>query len=162
MAKCEAVGLDYLDSAPFRFTASELVDATPDRVFEIFQDPAAWVAWVPVIKKVEWTSPFPLAVGSTRSVYMTGGLRADEVFLAWTPGERMAFRFEELSSPLLSAFAEDYQVTDVRLGQSRVDWTLCMTPSGPGAATARPAKPLMAIEIRRTLKRFARYVAKHP
>lgn len=163
MARCEPVELDYLDRAPFRFTASELVNATPERVFEIFQDAVAWTKWVQVIKKVEWTSPFPLGVGSTRTVHMAGGLRGDETFIAWEPNERMAFRFDELSVPvgsaqLLSAFAEDYRVTDVRLGQSRVDWTLCMTPSGAGAVTARPAKPLMAFEIRRTLKRFARYV----
>lgn len=162
MHRCEPVGLDYLDDAPFRFTASELVDATPHRVFEIFEDSSAWVSWVQVITKVEWTSPFPLAAGSTRSVHMLGGLRADEVFLAWEPNERMAFRFDAMTAPLLSAFAEDYQVRDAGLGQSRVDWTLCMTPAGPGAVTARPAKPLMAVEIRRTLRRLKRYIDRHP
>lgn len=160
--RCEEVGLDYLETARFRWTAAEVVDATPARLFEVFADGDAWRTWVQAITGVEWTSPFPLRAGSTRTVRMVGGLVARETFLAWEPGERMAFRIDEVSRPLVQAFAEDYRVTDVGLGQSRVDWTLAMTP--PAAAT-RPvalAGAAVGFGVRDTLRRLRRYVAAHP
>ena len=159
---CERVGLDYLETNRFRWTAAEVVDATPARVFEVFQDGEAWRRWVQAITAVEWTSGFPLSVGSTRTVRMVGGLTAWEEFIAWEPGERMAFRVNEVSRPLVRAFAEDYRVTDVGLGQSRIDWTMAFTPAGPVGAPFALAGPAVAFGVRDTLKRLRRYLAAHP
>lgn len=43
---CEKVGLDYFDVAPVRFTASEVISATPDEVFAVFLDADSWTKWV--------------------------------------------------------------------------------------------------------------------
>lgn len=159
---CERVGLDYLDTAPFRFTAIETIATTPDKVFAVFLDATSWTRWVFAITGVEWTSPFPLAVGSTRTVHMRAGLSGFEEFLAWEPGRRMAFRFNEMSKPGADALAEDYQVTDLGDGRCRADWVMAMTPSGTGRHTMRVFKPFMAMFIRRTLANLRRYVESNP
>ncbi|MCB1015424.1 MAG: SRPBCC family protein [Acidimicrobiales bacterium] len=159
---CERIGLDDFAAAPVRFTASETIAATPEQVFAIFLDAEAWTKWVFAITGVEWTSPFPLEVGSTRTVHMLGGLTAYEEFLAWEPGRRMAFRFNELSKPVASAFGEDYQVTDLGDGRSRVDWVMVMAPAGAGRHTIGVMKPAMGWFIRHTLANFRRYVEAHP
>lgn len=159
---CEPVGLDYLETARFRFTAAEVVDATPERVFEVFADGEAWRRWVQAITRVEWTSPPPYGAGTTRTVHMLGGLVAWEEFLVWEPGERMAFRIDEVSRPVVRAFAEDYRVTDVGLGQSRIDWTLAMTPPAAAARPVALAGGAVAFGVRDTLRRLKRYLAAHP
>jgi uncharacterized protein YndB with AHSA1/START domain len=159
---CEKVALDYLDSAPVRFTASETISATPEEIFAVFLDGPSWTKWVFAITGVEWTSPFPLEVGSTRTVHMRGGITGYEEFLAWEPGRRMAFRFNEMSKGGADAFAEDYQVTDLGDGTSRLDWVMAMTPAGAGRYTMPVFKPFIAAFIRRTLANFRRYVESHP
>lgn len=159
---CEKVGLDYFDDAPLRFTATETIAATPDQVFAVFLDAEAWTKWVSAITGVDWTSPFPLEVGSTRTVHMRGGLAAYEEFIAWEPGVRMAFRFNEMSKAAAAAFGEDYQVTDLGDGTCRVDWVMAMTPKGASRYTIPVIKPVMAAFIRKTLGNFRRYVESHP
>ena len=43
--QCEAVGLDYFDEAPSTISVSEVVRATPELIFDVFQDAAAWPAF---------------------------------------------------------------------------------------------------------------------
>ncbi len=159
---CERVGLEYFESAPVRFRASEVIAATPEEVFAVFLDAGSWTRWVFAITRVEWTSPFPLTVGSTRSVYMRGGMVGHEEFIAWEPGVRMAFRFNEVSRGGITAFAEDYQVTNLADGTCRVDWVIAMTPGGRSRSTMTPMRSLMAAMIRRTLRQLRRYVESHP
>ncbi len=159
---CEKVGLDYFDDAPVRFTASETIAATPEEVFAVFLDAHSWTRWVFAITGVEWTSPFPLQVGSTRTVHMRGGLSAYEEFIAWEPGRRMAFRFNEMSKATAAAFGEDYQVTDLGDGRCRVDWVMAMTPTGASRYTIPVIKPVMAAFIRKTLGNLRRYVESKP
>ena len=160
--RCEPVGLDYLETARFRWTAAEVVDATPDRVFEAFADPEAWRRWVQAIRGVEWTSPEPFGPGTTRTVRMVGGLVAWEEFLVWEHGRRIVFRVDEVSRPVVRAFAEDYRVTDVGLGQSRIEWTMALTPPGPATRGVALAGPAVAFGVRDTLKRLRRHLASQP
>src|SRR5688572_28797513 len=108
--ECERVGLDYAATAPCRVVVSETIAASPERIFEVFLDADAWPKWAFPITKVEWTSPVPIDVGSTRTVHMRGGMVGWEEFLAWVPGERMAFRFNETVERGPVAFAEDYRL----------------------------------------------------
>lgn len=156
--QCDKVGLEYFGTAPVRFTASEEIAATPARVFEVFLDAESWTRWVFAITGVEWTSPFPLAVGSTRTVFMLGGMTGYEEFIAWEPGKRMAFRFNSASRGGMEAFAEDYRVTDLGEGRCRVDWVMAMTPAGASRYTMKLLHPVMAAFIRHTLRSFRRYV----
>lgn len=155
---CEHVGMDFFDSAPTRYTATELVNTTPEQVFDAFLDAVAWTKWVWAITKVEWTSPHPVEVGSTRTVHMRGGIVGYEEFIAWEPGRRMAFRFNEASMDTIKRFAEDYRVTDLGDGRCVVDWVMAMDTGQASRRGAAVTEKLMAAFIRHTLRRFRRYV----
>ena len=107
MHPCERVGLDFIDSAPFRFVSTVDLTITPEQVFEILDDAESWPLWATAITKVTWTSPQPHGIGTTRTVDMRGGLVGDEEFLAWEPHSHMAFRFDRGSDrPVLDLFLE--------------------------------------------------------
>jgi len=159
---CEKVGPGFFDEARWCFRAHEIVAATPERIFEVFCDGPSWSRWAPPITGVEWTSPFPLEVGSTRTVTMVGDLVGHEEFIVWDPPRRMAFRFNEVSRPGVAAFAEDYRVHDLGDGRSLVEWAMAMVPAGPGARTFPATAPLMGVGLRFMLGRFRRYVESNP
>ena len=112
---CEKVGLDYFDTAPVRYTASR-----GDR-----RDPRRGVRGVPRRRRrgPSGCSPSPGSSGRRRS--RSRSARPDRCTCAavWSAtrssspgshGERMAFRFNEVSKDGIEAFAEDYRVTDLR------------------------------------------------
>ncbi|HYG95087.1 MAG TPA: hypothetical protein VD859_16030 [Nocardioides sp.] len=39
---CEKVGMEFVDSAPYRFANSVDLGVTPQQLFEVFADAAAW------------------------------------------------------------------------------------------------------------------------
>lgn len=157
--KCEDVGLEFFDEAPSRYVASVEIAATAEEVFDVFLDADAWVQWAWPITAVEWTSGFPIEVGSTRTVHMRGGIIGYEEFIAYEHGVRMAFRFDEASKKGIEAFAEDYRVTDLGGGRCRVDWTMAMKNArqGPGFVSTL-TDPVMGFMVRRMLGKFARLV----
>ncbi len=159
---CERVGLDYFDSSPCRVVASEIVAASPERIFDVFADAESWTRWAFPIIGVEWTSPFPLEVGSTRTVTMRGGMVGWEEFIAWEPHRRMAFRFNETIEGGPAAFAEDYLVVDLGDGRSLVKWTLAMTLTGFSARTAPVTRLAMKPINSLMLRQFRRYVESDP
>lgn len=77
MKPCERVGLDFVDSAPFRFVSTVDLPITPEQVWEVLDDVESWPHWATVITKVTWTSPQPHGVGTTRVVNMRGGIVGD-------------------------------------------------------------------------------------
>lgn len=160
--QCEKVGLEFFEETKWCFRAHEIVAAAPERIFEVFCDGPSWARWALPITDVEWTSPFPLEVGSTRTVSMVGGLVGYEEFIAWDPPRRMAFRFNEVSKPGVAAFAEDYHVHDLGDGRSLVEWSMAMVPDGPGARTFGATAPAMGAGLRFMLGRFRRYVESGP
>ena len=95
MQPCERVGLEFIDTAPFRFVSTVDLAITPEQLFEVLADAESWPHWATAITKVTWTSPEPRGVGTTRIVNMRGGIIGDEEFLAWEPFTHMAFRFNE-------------------------------------------------------------------
>lgn len=156
--ECEKVGLEFFDAAPMAFRAKRTVQASPEQVFAAFLDADAWVTWAFPITGVDWTSDFPIEVGSTRTVHMRGGIVGYEEFLAYEHGVRMAFRFNQASKKGIQAFAEDYQVTDLGDGRSTVEWTMALDAGrGPGALD-KVTVVLMTAGVRFMLGRFAKLV----
>jgi uncharacterized protein YndB with AHSA1/START domain len=159
---CERVGMDYIVTAPCRVVVAELIDATPEQVFDAFLDAGSWTRWASPITEVEWTSPFPLEVGSTRTVHMRGGMVGWEEFIAWEPCRRMAFRFNQTVPGGPAAFAEDYVVADLGDGRCRVQWTMAMTLTGAAARTMPLTRLVMRRLNARMLRRFRREVERRP
>jgi uncharacterized protein YndB with AHSA1/START domain len=156
---CEKVGLEFFETAPTLHKASVEIAATPDQVFAAFHDAEAWTTWAMPITGVDWTSDFPLEVGSTRTVHMRGGLTGYEEFIAYEHGTRMAFRFNEVSKEGVEAFAEDYQVTDLGNGKSQVDWTMAMKSGGEKTGIkAKFGDTVMSFMVKRMLKKFGKLV----
>ncbi|MCH9700201.1 MAG: SRPBCC family protein, partial [Actinomycetia bacterium] len=99
-----------------------------------------------------------IEVGSTRTVYMRGGIVGYEEFIAYEHGVRMAFRFNEASKKGIEAFAEDYHVTDLGGGRCRVDWTMAMKTARQSRLLSALTDPIMGFMVRRMLGKFARLV----
>ena len=73
--KCEDVGLEFFDEAPTRYVGERGDRGDPRwRCSTYFWTPTSWTRWAWPITEVEWTSGFPIEVGSTRTVYMRGGI----------------------------------------------------------------------------------------
>ena len=158
MYPCKKVGMDFFETAPYCFLAEETIAASPEQIFAVFEDAHAWTIWAKPIQEVEWTSPKPFRLGTTRTVSMTGGLKGYEEFIAWEPGKRMAFCFVGCSHDTLEAFAEDYRVTDLGDGRCRVQWLMAMAPKGAAKFSLGLIKPLMAWYNRKMFRDFRKYV----
>ncbi len=154
---CERVDLDFIDSAPFRFVSTVDLAITPEQLFEVLADETSWPHWATVITNVEWTSPEPRGVGTTRTVSMRGHITGNEEFLAWEPFSHMAFRFNTSTSDAISAFAEDYRVVETTDG-CHLTWVMAMKPSGiAGRLGMTLGRPVMAWLFQRFLHNLRRY-----
>lgn len=151
MHPCTRVDADFVGTARFRFSNSVEIPATPEQLFEIFEDADAWPRWAGVISKVVWTSEPPYGVGTTRRVHMMGGLVGEEEFLAWEPGRHMAFRFNACSLRSIAAFAEAYDVVPTPEG-CHLTWTLAMEGDAVTNASISVARPLINVALRRFLR----------
>ncbi|ORA35033.1 SRPBCC family protein [Mycobacterium aquaticum] len=157
---CERVDLDFIDSAPFRFVSTVDLAITPEQLFEVLADETSWPHWATVITNVEWTSPEPRGVGTTRTVSMRGHITGHEEFLAWEPFSHMAFRFNTTTSDAISAFAEDYRVVETADG-AHLTWVMAMKPSGiAGRLGMTLGRPVMAWLFQRFLHNLRRYTDK--
>jgi uncharacterized protein YndB with AHSA1/START domain len=158
MHKCKEVDMSYFDTAKNCYKAVVEVDATPEQVFECFEKAEAWPAWAMPITNVEWTSPKPFGLGTTRTVSMIAGLVGDEVFIAWDYPKRMAFCFTHSSQSLVESFAEDYQVSVLPNGKTQVIWTMAMTAKGFGNVTMALFGPMMRMANQYMFNQFKKYV----
>jgi hypothetical protein len=164
---CEHVSLDFIDTAPFRFVSEVDLAITPEQLFEVLSDAQSWPHWATVITNVEWTSPEPRGVGTTRTVTMRGNIVGDEEFIAWEPFSHMAFRFNQSTSNAISAFAEDYRVVetaeaDVAAGAApggcHLTWVMAIEPNGlAGRLGMMLGQPVMAWLFQRFLHNLRRY-----
>jgi carbon monoxide dehydrogenase subunit G len=148
--ECEKVDLDWMASAPSRFSNDVDIALTPDDLFGVLARADTWSRWAKVIKHVEYTSPEPRGVGTTRVVTMAGGMVAGEEFLAWEPGKRMAFRFNTSATKTLKAFLEDYHLEPIA-GGTRLTWALGMETAGPSKLLSPVTTPITNVMFRRFL-----------
>jgi len=148
------VGLEFIESAPVRFVNEVTIHASCDEVFEALKDPDSWPRWFSDIQRVEWTSPPPFGVGSTRTVTLKG-MTVYEKFMVWEPGKRFAFYAPKISKPIAHAFCEDYRLEDSGSGTTRLIFTVAMEPR----LMLRLAGPVGRFMMGRTFKNSARSLA---
>lgn len=159
--ECTKVGVDFLEQTPNVFVAEEVIKATPEQIFEVFEDAHSWTVWAMPIQKVEWTSPQPFGVGTTRTVYMMGGMNGFEEFVEWERGKRMAFTFVGCSKDATEKFIEDYRVTDLGNGSCKVEWYMAMETRGFSKHLMFLTRPLMRMANRRMFKKFKQYTEQY-
>jgi len=155
---CTAFDRDFYESAPVRFQFVRELPLSPDRLFDVFEDPKSWPKWArPGITKVEWTSPKPYGPGTTRTVFFPGGIEVYEDFFIFDRGKEMAFRFYGTTEEIWERFGEHYRVEDLGDGRSRLTWTVAYEPAG-GFAKAHPwVKPVMRLSLGSYMWQLARY-----
>ena len=109
MFTCEAVDLDYLESAPLRLCASVNVNRPPSEVsVALAHDPANWGEFFPGFDRTgRWQTPGPHGVGS-RYTKRFIGITIEESVLVWDEGARLAFRVVGTTAPAFHAWVEDY------------------------------------------------------
>ncbi|MGA8257518.1 MAG: SRPBCC family protein [Nocardioides sp.] len=155
---CRRVELDYLHEAPVRFSNTVAIALSPDELFGVLARADTWPRWASVITNVEYTSPEPFGVGTTRVVTMRGGLVGDEEFLAWEPGKHLAFRFNAASTKAVGAFLEDYTIRPTATG-CELTWALAQELAGPSKVFSPLTKPVTNVMFRRFLGNLQKLTA---
>jgi uncharacterized protein YndB with AHSA1/START domain len=125
---CRSVDLYFLESKPLRFVNEVEINASPEQVFKVFEDGESWPKWFKDIVKVEWTSPKPFGVGTTRIVTLKT-MTVYEQFIVWDPGKRFTFYFTATSVPLFHAFCEDYRLEPIGNGKTKFTYIVAYEPS---------------------------------
>ncbi len=95
-----------------------------------------------MIKEVNWTSPRPFGVGTTREVVALGGSSVRERYFRWDEGKSHAFYVDESSLPLFRRFAEDYIVEPDGDG-TLFTWTVAIEPKSAFSAAVQGMAPAL-------------------
>jgi hypothetical protein len=119
--RLEPFDVDFFDSAPQRRSYVLDLPVSPERVWRgLSASNPLW--WCRLLSSVEYTSPRPFGVGTTRTAALLGVLRLREVFIRWEEGRRQSFLVDRANLPLFRRFGEDYLVERSAEG-SRLTWT---------------------------------------
>ncbi len=112
--------------------------------------------WCRILDSIEWTSPRPFGVGTTRTANALKGTNIlHEEFFIWEEGRRMAFYVLESSSPLFKRFAEDYVVEPTGERSCTFTWTLAGEPTVVGKAGGPVNRLLLGSLLKDTRKHYA-------
>lgn len=156
VSQYEVVDDSFFTEAAYKTTMLANLDCDTDTLWRILAAPEPWEEWLG-LKNVTFTSPEPYGVGSTRTVQIANQT-LNEKFIAWTPGERMAFFMESGSMPV-RAMAEDYRLTATSTGTSRLAWTVALT--GRPRLTSSPLGLGLHAAGNRGLKKLVTFVTEH-
>jgi len=154
--ECRKVGEDFINSAPERFVNVVEVNASPEKIFEIFEDENQWPLWFKDIVKVTWTSPKPFGVGTTRTVKLKP-LTVYENFIVWETNKRFTFYLTHTSLPLAHALIEDYVLEPIDDGKTKFTYTVVYDPK----PILKLAGPLGKMAFGRMFKNAAKGLKKY-
>lgn len=157
---CAQSDLSLFEEAEVKMVFSVDLPVAPAQLFEVFEDPKSWPKWAPGIGQVVWTSPRPFGVGTTRTVIFWGGMEVYEDFVAWEPGQEMAFVFYGTTQEVWERFGEHYKVVDLADGSCRLTWTVAYDPTGVLARIHFMVGWLMRLNLRSYMWRLRRYCAR--
>ena len=133
----------------------------PGRVWESLTSDRALAGWGLGLARLEWTSPRPFGVGTTREVVLPlHAMAVKERFFRWDEGHRKSFYGVAANRPLLRSFAEDYLVEEAPQG-CRFTWTIAVEPKPRTRLLLQAADPLNALLYRAVPVRAMAYFAKH-
>jgi uncharacterized protein YndB with AHSA1/START domain len=131
--------LDFIERAPDRFVHEAEVSGTPERVFEALSGPA-FEAWFSDMGRFEWKTRGPHGQGSIREV-RTSFTAVRERFVAWEPGQRLAFAIDAMSVPFATQMLEDFQLAKAGPGRTLLRWTVYYRPGLLMRLTMPVARP---------------------
>jgi hypothetical protein len=131
---------EFLTSAPKVYSETMEIPQSAQAVWEELTTDTPF-SWCRALSRIQWTSPRPFGVGSTREVRARGGLVYRERFFRWEEGKRQAFCVTEASMPVIRRHAEDYLVEPLGPDRCQFTWTIAVEPSILG----RPGRPINAL-----------------
>lgn len=120
----EPIDVDFFDSAPITYRIDVNLPVTPARAWaELTRQNT--LDWCRAIKSIEFTSPAPYGVGTTRRAALPGAGLSEHFFVwdedAATGNYRNAFYAASASTPGLRRFGELTEVTPADVG-CRLIW----------------------------------------
>lgn len=119
--------LSFIDQAPFNFDHDIVIEASPERVFQIFASGEGQEVWFQDFVSVTWHHPEPHGVGTTRDVKLKL-LSVNERFLAWDVGRRLSFSIDSITLPILRQMMEDLQFSPSGTG-CHLRWRVYYSPT---------------------------------
>lgn len=136
----EPVDESFFSSAPVVLSESFEIDRPATSVWDDLASDQP-LSWCRILGNgIEWTSPRPFGVGTTRTANALKGLSSIcEHFFIWDEGSRQAFYAVEAAAPLFKRFAEDYQVEPQGENACTFTWTVAYEPTLLGKGPANKA-----------------------
>jgi uncharacterized protein YndB with AHSA1/START domain len=134
--------------------------APPERVWESLASDDSLAAWGRSVKQVNWISPRPFGVDTTREVVLPGGAsRVRERFIRWDEGRGYSFAVYEASVPVFRHFVEDY-VVEADGDGTVFTWTIAIEPKSAFSLPFKVLSPVLKVAFGRTASDGKRYFAK--
>jgi uncharacterized protein YndB with AHSA1/START domain len=153
MKTLEQKDLDWIERAPLSFSGSVTTTASPQAVFAILADHEHWPDWFPLLKKEEVLGPRREGVGTRRMATFPGG-KLEELFIAWEPGQRLAFTAAAVSPGIVRALLDDCRIEPAHSG-TLVTYTTHLEP----VPVLRPLMGLMKGALGKQLDKAMRALA---
>ena len=152
------VELDFLATAPVRFTYEVELPASVEVVFAaISADPSTWT-WFPGLTDGRYEGDAPHGVGARRAISREGSAYR-ETMLAWEAPNRWAYRVDESSETTFEALAEDW-VMEPRGDQSVLRWTFAVDPQPELAVLIGGAGEVIGTVFANAMVSFAEHLTK--
>jgi hypothetical protein len=109
---------------------------------------------------VNWTSPRPFGVGTTREVVAPGGSTMRERYFRWDEGNSHAFYVYESKLPIFKRFAEDY-VVEPDGAETLFTWTVAIEPKNTFRLPLKVLAPVLRAGFGQIPSGGQRYFAKN-
>ncbi len=153
--KAQPVDEHFFDLAPLRLRGEfEVARPAPEVWADLTSDDP--LGWCRIIQRIEWHSPRPFGVGSTRTAYSLAGTNVlRERFFRWEEGRRKSFYVIESSAPLFRRFAEDYLVEPTGSDTCRFTWTIAAEPNRLAALANPINRRLLGTLLQDTRRHYA-------
>jgi Polyketide cyclase / dehydrase and lipid transport len=156
----ESADADLFTTAPHIYRYEKRFAAPPDKVWESLTSDASLAAWGPSVKEVNWSSPRPFGVGTTREVVLIGGPRVQERFFRWDEGRCYSFEVLQANAPIFRRFAEDYVVEPDGGAGTLFTWTVAIEPKPAFALPFKALSPVLKAAFGRLAADGQRYFAR--
>ncbi|HYO02762.1 MAG TPA: SRPBCC family protein [Mycobacterium sp.] len=150
-------------SAPHVFRYTKTLAAPPEKVWESLASDESLAAWSATVSAVNWLSPRPFGVGTTREVVLAPGLsRVRERYFRWNEGRGYSFAVYEANLPVFKRFAEDYVIEPEGADgkATRFTWTVAIEPKSGFSLPFKPLAPLLKLAFGRMAADGERYFAR--
>ncbi len=126
MPRLRAESLEFLKTAPKRWSFEGRVGAPPEIVFDaISADPSTWT-WFPGFTTGRYVGAGPHGLGAIREIKVGPSIYR-ETIVAHNRPNRWAYRVDQTTVPLAKALVEEWTVEPDGRG-SAVRWTFAIDP----------------------------------